>query len=212
MSSHLRFQAKSILILCVCIAIGLGISLISTRAYANANEAQSNNDVNQVNRAGVTMSIDSSSFGQDSTDVIVCFDLPSTGDWFPDGVLLDGATTIQPLKIVLVNWRDPQTLEGEHRCFQFTFASKINPTARIKVNEIKTSIPETLTQADCDRALSKIKQQTPDFTFSCTIDKHGVAFNFSELPQGMTDAQVGNLIEDALTSTVEGPWELPVIR
>lgn len=211
MSSHLHFQVKSILLLFLCIAIGLGICFVNTIVYAKTSEAQSQ-DVEQVTIAGVTMSLDNSSLGQDSADVTVCFDLPSTGDWFPDGVLLDGATTVQPQKIVLVNWRDPQTLAGKYRCYQFTFAAKVNPTARIKVNKLMTSIPETLTQADCDRASSKIKQQTPGFSFTCTIEKHGVAFNIPELPQGLTDAQAGKMIEEALTSVAEGPWELPVMR
>jgi hypothetical protein len=211
MITKIRFHVKSVILLIVCISIGLGIGLISTRAYANVNGASSQ-AIDPVSKTGVTMSIANGTVGQDITDVTACFDLPSNGDWFPEGVLKDGTTTFQPQKIVLLNWRDPQTLAGKHRCFQFIFKTKASQTAKLLVTELKTSVPETLTQADCDRALSKIKQRVVGFAFSCTIDKHGVAFNLQNFPEGMTDAQAGKLIEDALTETTDGPWEFPIVK
>jgi hypothetical protein len=184
---------------------------MSTRAYANANGAPSQ-AIDTISKTGVTMSIANGTIGPDITDVTACFDLPSNGDWFPEGVLMDGTTAFQPQKIVLLNWRDPQTLAGKHRCFQFVFKTKASSTAKLSVTKLKTSVPEALTQADCDRALGKIKQRAADFAFSCSIDKHGIAFNLLKLPEGMTDAQAGKLIEEALAEITDGPWELPVVK
>lgn len=203
MKAKTGVNKKTVLI--VCIGIGLAIGLIFVRAYANGLPL-----INHAAQADVSMSIVNSVIDQGATNVTACLDLPSAEDWFPEGALVDGNKTKQAQKVELVDWRNPQTLAEKRRCFQFTFAAESSPTAKLRIMNLKTSLPETLTQADCDRALSKIKLHAADFSFSCIIGNHGIAFDLLNLPEGMTDVQARMLIEDALTNTIDGPWELPI--
>ncbi len=190
----------------------LGIILLVGYKVASASSDGANSEViDQVTNQGVTVSISSVVFEQDQTKFVACFDLPSKTAWLPHAVLIDGSTTIVNSKYTILNWQDPKTFEGTYRCYQYTFFGKASPATRFVIEKIQTDIPELLTQADCDRALVKIKMSHADFSFSCKFGDHGIGFDIQK-PTGMTSDEAGALITDALTETVTGPWNLQLSR
>lgn len=184
----------------------LGTIFLGGYKIASAN-SENLKVIDQVTNQGVTVSISSVVFAEDQTRFVACFDLPSTAAWLPYAVLVDGSSTIVNSKYTILNWEDPKTFEGTYRCYQYTFFGKASPAARFVIKKIQTDIPESLTQADCDRALAKIKNSRADFSFSCKFGDHGIGFNIQR-PTGMTNDEAGELITDALTETVRGPWDL----
>lgn len=196
------------MILIGVVIIGIGALFFAQAAFAS-NEAAPSNVIEQVTDNGVTVSISDVIFDQDQTLFVACFDLPSKVSWLPYAKLVDGASTIVNSKYTIVNWRDPKTFEGTHRCYQYTFFSKASPSAHFVIEKLQTDLSESLTQADCDRALAKIQVSHADFSFSCNFGDHGFGFDVQK-PAGMTSDEASTLITDAFTETVIGPWDLPL--
>lgn len=201
---HLKKHAFTILMGCTI----LGIIFLGGYKIASAsNEGANSKVIDQVTMQGVTVSISNVVFEEDQTKFLACFDLPSTAAWLPHAVLVDGSSTIINSKYTILNWEDPKTFEGTYRCYQYTFFGKASPDARFVISKIRTDIPESLTQADCNQALEKIKKRRADFSFSCKFGDHGIGFDVRK-PAGMTTNEAGELITDAITESVTGPWDL----
>ena len=155
------------------------------------------------------MAVENISINGDVKNVTTCLDLPSNEDWIPDVVMLDGNTVIKPLSFVLLNVEDPAVIEGSHRCYQFAFpADKAPLSASFVVRKITTSLPESLSQNECDTAMVKIQTTRSDLNVSCKVGDHGVAFNYEKLPANLNEQQFSELIRNVLTKTVEGPWQM----
>lgn len=206
------FRTKTRTFLVLIGSIALITSLVGYRfAFASSNK-DTLNPIDQVTNNGVTVNIKNVIFDQDKTEFVACFDQPNKATWLPYAVLKDGSSTIINSKYTILNWEDPKTFEGTYRCYEYTFFGKASPSAQFVIQKLQTPIPESLTQADCDRALAKIKMSYSDFSFSCNFGDHGIGFTFQKLPTGMTSDQAGTLITDALTESVTGPWVLYLSR
>ena len=201
------FQMAALLSALVFATTAYAIYYFGYTVASASSDGNNSKVIDQVTNQGVTVSINSVVFEEDQTRFVACFDLPSKAAWLPHAVLIDGPTTIVNSKYTILNWEDPKTFEGTYRCYQYTFFGKISPAAGFVIEKIRTDIPESLSQADCDRALEKIKMSYADFSFSCKFGDHGIGFEFQK-PAGMTSDEAGALITDALTETVTGPWDL----
>ncbi len=207
MFANFRLQKYAFMTLLGCSILGV-ILLVGYKAVSASNNGPTSEVIDQVTNQGMTVSISNVVFDQDQTEFVACFDLPSKANWLPYATLVDGSTTIINSKYTIINPDDPKTFEGTYRCYQYTFYGKVSPSALFVISKIQTDIPESLTQADCDRGLEKIKMSHADFSFSCEFGAHGIAFNVVQKPTKMTQDEVGELIAEALTETVKGPWEL----
>lgn len=145
------------------------------------------------------------------TIVVACFDYPNNADWLPHGVLVNGDESIPIEGGALINPTDPATSDSNHRCYNLTFSKEIRGQRAIFViDKVQTTIPESLTQDMCLDAEKKIQIDYPDFSFSCDIGNHGIGYIIRSLPSEMNENQAYQIINDALTDTVHGPWELEV--
>ena len=210
MFSKVRSKTRITLLLfgsLIMVSILIGYKVVS----ANSPEANLKL-IDQVTNHGVTVSVNNVEFEQDKTRFVACFDLPSPGDWLPYAVLQDDSSTIVNGEYTILNWENAETFEGKHQCYQYTIFGKASPSARFVIQKLQIPIPESLAQADCDRALATIKMSYADFSFSCNFGDHGIGFDIQNLPADMTSDQAGKLIVDALTETVDGPWELKLSK
>lgn len=148
---------------------------------------------------------------KEKTDIVSCVDLPNNSDWLPYTTITIGEETISAEQMILINYKKPETSASSHRCYHFIFPKAVtSKTVKFTINKLQTTIPESLTQEMCNDAQNKIQVTYPDFSFSCNIGDHGIGLKLNETPQGMNDAEAHFLINDALTNTVSGPWEMNV--
>jgi hypothetical protein len=204
-----RWSIKTITFWSGAIMLGLCILASCSVAPANGNKANPTS-IQQAAKNGMTISVNQVTTSQDKTDITACMDVPSKADWMPEAVLQDSVSTVSLQGFSLINAKDPATTAGNHRCYHFVFSAGINPSTRFVIQNIHTSIPESLTQDDCAQALVKIRKKYPDFSFTCTIGGHGIAFNLQKLPDGISNDQGTKIIKDTLIENVQGPWELPL--
>lgn len=192
--------------------VGLMVLLFLTFWFVNASpDATKQNAVQSVSSNNVTVSLMSVDVSDSRVESEVCIELPDNGDWLPYAYLeVEGKQT--PVEtVVLMNAKNADTYKSSYRCYQFEFpASVSDDVAEVKVvvEKLQINLPEFLTEEMCAEAEKEIQNTYSDFSFSCEIGKQGIGFTILDKPQDMTEDQANQLIIEALTETVEGPWEL----
>ncbi|MGC1377368.1 MAG: hypothetical protein WA821_14145 [Anaerolineales bacterium] len=206
-----KWSAKKIMVYVVCFVFLFLLSArVSAIVSASADEANLK-PIAQTTKNGLTVSINKITATTAKTDLVSCFDYPSNADWLPHVALYDGANRIAVEEMSLINAKAPATSASNHRCYHLIFPKGLSgKTAKLVVEKLQTTIPESLTQAMCTRAQNKMTQSYPGFSFSCNIGDHGIGFSINKMPKGMNEAQAHDLINNALTNTATGPWELTV--
>jgi len=186
--------------------------VVAVRVSASSDVIKSN-PIAKVEKNGVFVSINKvAATGKGKTNIVSCFDYPNNDDWLPHVTLNDGIENIPLEEGVLINPVDPATSASNHRCYNLLFSKELlrGKRAKLIVEKIQTTIPESLTQDMCLEAQKTIQIDYPDFTFSCDIGDHGIGYTITSLPSGMEENQAYGLINGALTNTITGPWELDV--
>lgn len=85
----------------------------------------------------------------------------------------------------------------------------------IKLAGITINALDALTQADCDRALSKVQAMVPGLSFSCVFDepdpkKYSYHLKIVTMPEGMDETTAYQWINSAFIETLEGPIDFTV--
>ncbi len=145
------------------------------------------------------------------TDIVSCVDLPNNSDWLPYAVIYDGLEKIPAEQLILIDYKNPETTRSSHRCYHFIFSKAVaSESVKFTIEKLQTTIPETITSEMCNNAQEKIKREHSSFVFSCVISDHMMAYEITSTPKEMSEAEAYLLINDALTDTVNGPWEMDV--
>lgn len=194
------------------IIVGLVILSFLTFWFVNTNpDSTKQNAIQSVSFNDVTVSLVSVAASDSRIESEVCIELPDNGDWLPYAYLeVEGKQT--PVETVaLMNAKNADTYKSTYRCYELDFpvgASDDVTEVKVVVEKLQINLPEFLTQEMCAEAEKEIHNTYSDFSFSCEIGKQGIGFTILGKPQDMTEDQANQLIFEALTETVEGPWEL----
>lgn len=148
---------------------------------------------------------------KEKTDIVSCIDLPDNSDWLPYANIYDGLEKIQAEQMILIDYKNPETAASSHRCYHFIFPKVVTgKSVKFTIEKLETTVPESLTEEMCQGAQEKISKEYPEFVFSCTLGDHSIAYDLVEKPKNMNDAEAYFLINQALTNTMNGPWEMEV--
>ena len=141
------------------------------------------------------------------TEVEVCYTLPDGQDWQPEILLTMGDVTAPASGANLVGmW----TLELPDRCVEqrFSVFGGAAGTLTVTVNRLITSVPD---RADAWEGLVD-ELETFGIEAEAFADP-GTYFTIQATPEGMTDAELAEIINTArehLRHVVEGPWVFEV--
>ncbi|MCC6259941.1 MAG: hypothetical protein IT311_03670 [Anaerolineales bacterium] len=194
----------------IAIAGIIALSLIAFR-YVNANSDPTKQDaVQSVSANNITASLISVEASATQVKSEICIDLPNNGDWLPYASIEIKGESFPADGVTLQNAKDPNTYKNSYRCYEFSFSVSVpSDTTELKINieKLQINLSESLTTEMCAEAERKIQATYSDFSFSCEFGNHGIGFNILEKPQEMTEDQANQLIFEALTERIEGPWE-----
>lgn len=169
--------------------------------------------ITQVTHNNLTVSINGISVDKTKgkTDIVSCINLPDNSDWLPYAILYDGSEKIYAEQMILIDYKNPETAESSYRCYHFIFPKAIiEKSVKFTIEKLETTIPENLTKEMCEKAQEKISKEHQTFAFSCELGDHNIGFEIAEKPKDMSDEEAYFLINQALTNTVKGPWEMDV--
>jgi len=133
-----------------------------------------------------------------------CMQLPDGRQWYPWNVLL------------LVNQQDyspsgsridPVGATTSNKCFSFSFPVWITSGTTYQLSIGKVELPPEVHQAEnCAYAQTTLRASYPGLDFKCAGP--GAWYTNLVLPSGMTKEQADQLILDAMSSSIYGPWTL----
>jgi len=133
-----------------------------------------------------------------------CMQLPDGRQWYPWNMLL------------LVNRQeyspsgsriDPVGATTANKCFSFSFPVSITSGTTYQLSIGKVELPPEVHQAEnCAYAQTTLRASYPGLDFKCAGP--GSWYTNLVLPSGMTKEQADQLILDAMSSSIYGPWTL----
>jgi len=169
--------------------------------------------ISKIEKNGVSVSVNkvTTDTNKGKTDIVSCIDLPSNADWLPYAKLKNGTEDIAFETTTVIDPIGGDASNSSYRCYHFIFPKELhNKKVKLSIEKLRISLPESLTHDMCLEAQNKIQVDYPDFMFSCNIGDHGISYTIDNLPKNMDEIQAYSLINDTLTSTLFGPWELDI--
>jgi len=186
---------------------------IYVKVSASMDETQTK-AISSIEKNGVTVTVNSLKTEKTTTDILSCITLPSNADWIPYAVLQDSSGKTAAMEMQLVNARYAETALSNSRCYHFIFpkgyAEEKQDTILFSIEKIQTTISESLTQNDCEKAQAKLAKSQAGLEFSCILEKQGMRIEIISQPKGIDRNMAHMLAYDSLTETVDGPWNLEV--
>lgn len=157
-----------------------------------------------VESGGVTARFVTASMQAGEFSVDFCMQLPDGRQWYPWDVILvvdqqkysPGSSRIDPVGATTAN-----------KCFSFSFPVSVSSGTGYQLSIGKVNLPPEVHQAEnCAFAQTTLRAAYPGLDFTCT----GPGFFYTNLvlPSGMTKEQANQLILDAMSSSIYGPWLL----
>ena len=133
-----------------------------------------------------------------------CMQLPDERQWYPEKVLL----LVNHQQYAPVASRiDPVGATTANKCFSFSFPVSIVSGTTYQLSIGKVELPPEVHQAEnCARAQTTLRTAYPGLDFNCAGP--GFWYTHLVLPAGMTEEQADQLILDAMSSSIYGPWIL----
>ncbi|MDD5466196.1 MAG: NBR1-Ig-like domain-containing protein [Anaerolineales bacterium] len=140
-------------------------------------------------------------------NVTFCMQLPDSRAWFPwDVTLVVDQQPISPSG----GRSDPATALTDHKCFTFSYpANGMEPGGSVQLSIGKVTLDPAVHQDEnCASAKQVLMKEYPGLDFICG----GPGFWYTHLvtPPGMTVEQADQLIMDAMSSAIYGPWVLTI--
>lgn len=207
---------KIVFYLLVFLAVVFATASITTEQAANdevMNAELAKEPIVQVTHNNLTVSVNGISVDKTKgkTDIVSCINLPDNSDWLPYTIINDGLDEIYAEQMILIDYKNPETAESSYRCYHFIFPKAVTgKSVKFTIEKLETTIPENLTEEMCKNAQEKISKEHPTFAFSCELGDHSIGFKIAEKPKDMSDEEAYFLINQALTNTMNGPWEMDV--
>lgn len=173
---------------------------------------------------GIRMELMQAELTASYSSFVLCYNKPSDEDWgVYDAELVSGLeqTSIHSYTLLSDNNRVmtknpiplPNTsISGENvRCVKLDFLLGHANQARtitLTVAGLERSMPEVFQQDELDAAYVKLKEQGIEMTYTVSrgVGGGGGGWEYTKLPEGMTDEEAYNRFIDALGYRSLGPW------
>lgn len=155
---------------------------------------------------GVTAQLVTASMQAGEFTVDFCMQLPDGRQWYPwDVILVANQQQYSPSGSRI----DPVGATTANKCFSFSFPEtvSISSGSPYKLSIGKVELPPEVHQAEnCAYAQTTLRAAYPGLDFKCA--RPGSWYTNLVLPSGMTKEQADQLILDAMSSSIYGPWIL----
>ncbi|MGI6740483.1 MAG: NBR1-Ig-like domain-containing protein [Brevefilum sp.] len=154
--------------------------------------------------SGVSAQVLSAFMENSEYTVYFCMQLPDGRQWYPENVLL----LVNHQQYAPVASRiDPIGATTANKCFNFSFPVTISSKTAYQLSIGKVELPPQVHQDEnCARAQTLLRAAYPGLDFNCAGP--GFWYTHLVLPAGMTEEQADQLILDAMSSSIYGPWVL----
>jgi len=136
--------------------------------------------------------------------VTFCMEMPDNRYWYAwEAILIVNQQTYASTG----GSYDPHGLDTPTRCFSLSYPLTIDSGTIYQLSIPKVEIdPVQFQEENCARAQNQLFAAYPGLNFTCTSP--GFFYSIISLPGGLTETQAGQLIMDALSNTIYGPWVL----
>ena len=157
-----------------------------------------------VESGGVTARLVTASMQAGEFSVDFCMQLPDGRQWYPwDVILIANQQQYSPSGSRI----DPYGATTANKCFSFSFPVSVSSGISYQLSIGKVELPPEVHQAEnCAYAQTTLRSAYPGLDFTCTGP--GSWYTNLVLPSGMTEKEADQLILDAMSSSIYGPWLL----
>lgn len=157
----------------------------------------------------VTFSLNSLRITPSQTALNLCFDMPSAQDW---QVSITASIGDQQGLLASMGTSNGKTfrLTDPHRCMDINFLlpyQEENQQMVIEIDHLETSISEG-NEAVLERAKERLTAQGIEIEFH--LVDHGLNWTIRSQPEGLTEADLNQLILDSMRERYDGPWRFVV--
>ena len=153
---------------------------------------------------GVTAQLLTASMENAEFTVDFCMQLPDGRQWYPWNVILSAN---QQQYSPSGSRIDPVGATTANKCFSFSFPVSISSGTTYQLALGKVELPPEVHQAEnCAYAQTTLRATYPGLDFKCAGP--GSWYTNLVLPSSMTKEQADQLILDAMSSSIYGPWIL----
>lgn len=202
----MKFQSKtSILILCAVLIFSVVFFFFKPLQYQYGFDQN-----HSLNAYSPNIEIKAKAINTSGTKITSCIDLPTNEDWIPDGVLKIDDEITAPSELTILDIENVTVYDGTHRCYEFLFPVQLEKSGKFVVRKVSTTIPDLLSQEECDKAMAAINESNPGMIITCKFGDHGVAFDYVGLPKGTSENDAATEIRNALSKTISGPWSVEI--
>lgn len=158
--------------------------------------------------ADIAMTLERVTVAPSETEVQVCYSLPDAQDWQPwIELTADGV----PAPLTGGNLVGLPTLDDTERCIEQRFAVLIGDTTEsltVDIDRLQTSVP------DAPEAWEGFVAELETLGIKAeAFPERGAYFSIESTPEGMTDAELGEIIDAArenMRQSIAGPWTFEV--
>jgi len=155
---------------------------------------------------------------QDDVQAELCILMPSLEPWDPYATLTVDGKIIPDNEVALINAKDPAVMKSQTRCYLFTFpvsvAESASPIGVLKLEKLSLEVQGGLLSdegAAAAKARLQVDQPQLDFKVVAKSGNGGGAYiQLLSKPEGMSDAQAIQLIQQASVDEVPGNWQTEV--
>lgn len=140
----------------------------------------------------------------DVIELSLCFDLPNNADWMPIAYIASADVTIEEGNVSLQNYKDPETMDSLHRCYDYVFPNRLGvekgQSVTIIVNKLVRHI-SPLTENGFKQVLAKVQRENPNINFKIVIEPgemgSGANLYIISKPDDLTEADISKMVHDA---------------
>lgn len=153
---------------------------------------------------------------QDNVQAELCILLPSLEPWFPYATLMVDGKIVPNSEVALINAKDPAVMKSQTRCFSFTFpvsaADSVSRIGTLKLENLSLEVDGgLLTDAGAAAAKARLHGDQPQLDFQVVVKNGkgggGAYIQILSKPEGMSDAQAIQLIQQASMDEIPGNWQ-----
>lgn len=163
---------------------------------------------------GVTGLLRSVEFNPSFVASEICLTLPNTADWQPEMALISDQGRVRADSLEILNFKQSKAWTSRNRCYRATFPAALDVKQsdgfQIEVERLVTSLPEVITEAQCNTARDKLAAGTSGIAITC--HPAGISYNI-EVTQKPADISIDDAYRTAtraFSDVVEGPWTFTV--
>jgi len=159
----------------------------------------------------ISMTLHSLALNPSRVDAVICFQLPSSIGWGPytARVIIGGKE--YPFSSGGVLQDNFQKITDTEQCNSIGFDVQYDSSMAsltLTVPRLQASVNEVVTQEVIDRANQRLADKGIEFNY--VNGDHSGNIVILKQPGGVTDAEIGTMIWDALADQYDGPWVFTV--